>query len=69
MGKVTNLHDSFAVQCECGNTGMSLLRSGKVMCDDCKTVWTNLTWSCRECPGDRKCCRNGGHVGEASADA
>jgi hypothetical protein len=43
---------------------MSLLRSGKVMCDDCKTVWTNLTWSCRECPGDRKCCRNGGHVGE-----
>jgi hypothetical protein len=65
MGKVTNLFDSFAVQCECGNTGMTLLRSGKVLCEKCGTTWTNLTWNCRECPGDRKCCRNGGNVGGA----
>lgn len=68
MGKVTNLFDSFAVQCECGNTGMTLLRSGKVLCEKCGTSWTNLTWSCRECPGDRKCCRNGGNVGGAATE-
>lgn len=64
MGNVTELFDAFAVQCECGNTGMSLLRSGKVRCDQCKTEWTNLTWTCRDCPGGTRCCRNGRKVGE-----
>jgi hypothetical protein len=64
MGKVTELFDSFAVQCECGNTGMTLLRSGKVFCARCKTEWTNLTWNCRDCPGEEGCCRNGGRVGQ-----
>jgi hypothetical protein len=67
VSNVINLHDTYAVQCECGNTGMSLLRSGKVRCDECKTEWSNLTWNCRDCPGDGNCCRNGGNVGERLA--
>jgi hypothetical protein len=61
---VINLFDTYAIQCECGNTGMTLIRSGKIVCPDCKTEWSNLTWSCRDCPGDVTCCRNGERVGE-----
>lgn len=64
MSNVVNLFDGYAVQCECGETGMMLLRSGKVRCDNCHTEWTNLTWNCVDCPGDKRCCRNGGKVGE-----
>jgi hypothetical protein len=63
MGTVTNLFDAYAVQCECGASCMTLLRSGKVLCQKCNATWSNLTWSCRSCPGDRTCCRHGATVG------
>ena len=69
MSNVINLYDAYAIQCECGNSGMSLLRSGKVICEECSTEWSNLMWSCRTCSNDDRCCRNGGKVGEPSGSA
>lgn len=63
MAKVHNLFDSYAVRCDCGKVEFMLLRSGKVICKQCKTEWTNLKWSCSDCPGGDNCCRNNHSVG------